>query len=63
MGRWESKRSFLYIDDCIDASLNLFNSSLRGPLNIGSEEMVTINEMIKILENIANKKFKKIFVR
>ena len=55
----ESKKSFLYIDDCIDASLNLFNSSLRGPLNIGSEEMVTINEMIKILENIANKKFKK----
>ena len=58
-GDGNQKRSFLYIDDCIDASLDLFNSSLRGPLNIGSEEMVTINEMIKILENIANKKFKK----
>tara|TARA_Y100001954_G_scaffold232219_1_gene283148 strand:+ start:324 stop:1286 length:963 start_codon:yes stop_codon:yes gene_type:complete len=58
-GDGNQKRSFLYIDDCIDASMNLFDSSLRGPLNIGSEEMVTINEMIKILENIANKKFKK----
>ena len=59
MGRWKSKRSFLYIDDCIDASINLFNSSFRGPVNIGSEELVSINEMIDILEHIANKKFNK----
>ena len=43
----------------LTASINLFNSSFRGPVNIGNEELVSINEMIDILEHIANKKFNK----
>ena len=52
-------RSFLYIDDCIDAVLKLFHSDFSDPINIGSDEKVTINELISIAENCANKKFSK----
>ena len=52
-------RSFLYIDDCIDAVLKLFNSDFRDPINIGSDEKVTINQLISIAESYANKNFKK----
>ena len=52
-------RSFLYIDDCIDAVLKLFNSNYSSPINIGSDEKVTINELIDITENFADKNFKR----
>ena len=52
-------RSFLYIDDCIDAVLKLFHSDFRDPINIGSDEKVTINQLISIAESFANKEFKK----
>ena len=55
-GDGEQTRSFLYIDDCIEATLKLFNSEFHGPINIGSEEKVSINEMIDKIELIANKK-------
>lgn len=48
-------RSFLYIEDCIDGIQKLMDSDFNGPLNIGSEEMVTINQMVEILKKIANK--------
>ncbi len=41
-------RSFLYIDECIEAMLRLMDSDFMGPVNIGSEEMVTINELAKM---------------
>ena len=58
-GDGSQTRSFLYIDDCIDAVLKLFYSDFQDPINIGSDEKVSINELISIAEKFANKKFKK----
>ena len=46
-------RSFMYIDDCIDGTLRLMNSDMREPLNIGSEELVTINQLVDLVADIA----------
>lgn len=48
-------RSFLYIDECIEATRRLMNSDFSDPINIGSEEMVSINEMVEKVAKIANK--------
>ena len=58
-GDGNQTRSFLYIDDCIDAILKLFHSNFKDPINIGSEEKVSINQLIDIIENIANIKLKR----
>jgi nucleoside-diphosphate-sugar epimerase len=49
-------RSFLYIDECIEAVIRLMNSNFLGPVNIGSEEMVTINQLATMAINISGKK-------
>jgi GDP-D-mannose 3', 5'-epimerase len=48
-------RSFLFIDDCIEATRRLMQSNFTEPINIGSEEMVTINSLIEMVSQIANK--------
>ena len=58
-GDGKQTRSFLFIEDCVNATLKFFNSNHHGPINIGSEEKVSINEMIEKIEKISNKKFKK----
>ena len=58
-GNGEQTRSFLYIDDCVDATLKLFDSEHHGPINIGSEEQVSINEMIEKIEKISSNQVKK----
>ena len=60
-GDGEQTRSFLYIDDCIEGTLKLFfESNFSEPLNIGSEEQVSINQMVDIISKISNTiKFKK----
>jgi GDP-D-mannose 3', 5'-epimerase len=54
-GDGEQTRSFLYIDECVEAVQRLMNSTFAGPVNIGSEEMVTINQMARMIMDIAGK--------
>ena len=49
----------MYIDDCISGTKNLFSNKFSEPFNIGSEEQVSINQMIEIIEDIAKYKVNK----
>lgn len=49
-------RSFLYVDECIDGTLRLARSNWAGPVNIGSDEMVTINKLAEMVIKISGKK-------
>ena len=55
-GDGKQTRSFLYIDECIDATYRLMQSDFLGPVNIGSEEMVTINELVDTAARVSGKK-------
>ena len=52
-GDGEQTRTFLYIDECIEGTLRLFESDYSDPVNIGSDEQVSINQMIGIIEGIS----------
>ncbi len=54
-GTGEQTRSFLYIDECIDGILRLVNSDFSGPVNLGSEEMISINNFTKMIIGISGK--------
>jgi nucleoside-diphosphate-sugar epimerase len=54
-GDGEQTRSFLYIDECVEATYRLVQSDFMGPVNIGSEEMVTINQLADIAAKVGNK--------
>ena len=55
-------RSFLFIDECIEATRRLMDSDFMGPVNIGSEEMVTINELVDTTARVAGKDVRKIYI-
>ena len=57
-GTGEQTRSFLFIDDCIDAVRLLMQSDCKEPINIGSEEMITINRLAEMIINISGKDLK-----
>ena len=52
-------RSFLYIDECIEATRRMMDSNFIGPVNIGSEEMVTINQLVDTAAKVAGKNVEK----
>lgn len=55
-GDGKQTRSFLYIDECLEGVRRLMDSDFLGPVNIGSEEMVSINELAEMVMEIAGKK-------
>lgn len=54
-GDGKQTRSFLYIDECLDGVLKLMHSSFAGPVNIGSEEMISINGLAQLVMDISGK--------
>jgi GDP-D-mannose 3',5'-epimerase len=57
-GDGKQTRSFLYIDECIDAVIKLMESNFDKPINIGSEEMISINDLAKLVITLSGKNIK-----
>jgi nucleoside-diphosphate-sugar epimerase len=58
-GDGEQTRSFMNIDDCVDGVLRLVSSDNRGPLNLGTSRLITINGLVDLVCEIAGKKLVK----
>lgn len=58
-GDGEQTRSFMFIDDCIEGTLRIMDGRSSSPVNLGSSELVSINQMVDILEQIAGIKVKR----
>jgi len=54
-GDGKQTRSFLYVDECLEGTIRLLRSDFEGPVNIGSQEMVTINQLAELAITIAGK--------
>jgi GDP-D-mannose 3', 5'-epimerase len=61
-GDGDQRRSFMYIDDCLEGTQKLMWSGVDEPLNIGSAELVSINELVDIVEGIAGVKLERRYV-
>ncbi len=58
-GDGKQTRSFLYVDECLEGSTRLLRSDFAGPVNIGSQEMVSINQLADLVAEIADKNIEK----
>jgi GDP-D-mannose 3',5'-epimerase len=56
IGDGEQTRSFLYVDECVEGIRRLMESNFPGPVNIGSEEMISINQLVAVVSQIAGKR-------
>jgi nucleoside-diphosphate-sugar epimerase len=61
-GDGEQTRSFLYIDECLEGTVRLIRANFTGPVNIGSEEMVSINQLADMIIKISGKKLGKNYI-
>lgn len=61
-GDGRQTRSFLFITECLDATRRLMDSDFTGPVNIGSEEMVSISELVDIVAKVSGKKIEKKYI-
>jgi GDP-D-mannose 3', 5'-epimerase len=61
-GDGEQTRSFTYIDDCLEGTLRLTASDVVEPLNVGSDQLVTVNELVDTVERIAGVTLKRKYV-
>lgn len=60
-GDGKQTRSFMYIDDCVEGVEKIMESDIREPINLGSSELVTINQLVDIVEEIASVKLKRTY--
>lgn len=60
-GDGQQTRSYCYIDNCLEGTYRLMESDFKEPLNIGSDRLVTINQLVDIVSNIAGKKLEKVY--
>lgn len=60
-GDGHQTRSFMYIDDCVKGTIDILESDIHEPLNLGSSELVTINQLVDIVEDIAGIKLKRTY--
>lgn len=58
-GDGQQTRSFMYIDDCVKGTQDIMHSNIVEPINLGSDELVTINQLVDLVEDIAGIKLKR----
>ena len=58
-GDGQQTRSYCYVDDCVEGIYRLMRASFRQPLNLGQDRLITVNELVDIIANVAGKKISK----
>jgi GDP-D-mannose 3',5'-epimerase len=58
-GDGQQTRSFMYIDDCVEGLIRLVNSEYREPLNLGTDELISVDGLVDLISSIAGKKLRK----